>query len=112
MRTIPGLILAACLAGGAGLALSNDGPMHGPPDPQKMVQHLKEKLNLSDAQTQQITEIMKAHADKMHALMEEQHNQIMGVLSQEQQAKFKQLHEEHRHWHHGEDGTPPPPPAN
>jgi Spy/CpxP family protein refolding chaperone len=106
MKPIQALVLAACMAGGSGLAFAHDGPMHGPPDPQKMVQHLKEQLNLSDAQTQQITEIMKAHMDKVHALMEEQHQQIMAVLSSEQQTKFKQLHEEHMHRH---EGSPPPP---
>jgi Spy/CpxP family protein refolding chaperone len=112
MKMIHGMVLAACMACGAGLSVAHDGSMHGPPDPQKMVQHLKEQLNLSDAQTQQITEIMKAHADKMHALMEDQHNQVMAVLSEEQQAKFKQLHEEHMHKHMHEGAEPPPPSAN
>jgi Spy/CpxP family protein refolding chaperone len=75
-------------------------PRH--PDEQHIVQFLKRDLNLSDAQTQQVGEIVHETGDKIRQLQQqgepqfdairaESRDRIRKVLNPDQLAKFNQL---------------------
>lgn len=124
------------------------GPHHRGFDPDRMLEHMAEALELTDSQRESIQETMQGQRDEMHALHEQMranhremrnldpadpnyqslsatlaqrqgelttqmmllrsqlHAELMGVLSEEQQAKLSELREQHaqrmerRHEHH------------
>jgi len=95
------------------------------PNPQRMLQMLAKKLNLTDDQQTKILPILQAQADqrkalqsdaslsddekheKMHAIMQSTNKQIAAILTPEQLENFKNMHG----GAHAKN-NPPPPPAD
>jgi Spy/CpxP family protein refolding chaperone len=101
------------------------------PSVDEQLDHLSQKLNLTDAQKPQIKTILQDQRDRMKQVMDsstgpreenrskmrEIHeaaaDKIRAVLTDEQKAKFDKMQDQHRkHTEegHGDQGTPPPPP--
>jgi Spy/CpxP family protein refolding chaperone len=94
-------------------------------NPQRTLQMLTKKLNLSDDQQAKILPILQAQFDqgkalhddtslsddekheKMHTIMQSTHKQIAAILTPEQLANFKSMHGGAA----AHDNPPPPPPA-
>jgi Spy/CpxP family protein refolding chaperone len=88
---------------------SHQGPPHGPPDPDKIVEHLTQELQLTSSQQDQIKQILQTefaqmktiHEDttltddqkhqQMTALYQDSKKQIEGVLTPDQVTKFDQM---------------------
>ena len=95
-KTIGAVVLVGALAGGSALAQAPrggrggrgggpDGPLGGIP---------VEALNLSQAQQDQIRDIRERNRQAMQALQERMRNDVLAVLTAEQQARLKQLQAE------------------
>ena len=82
---------------------------------QQRVERMKERLNLTDDQARQITQIFqeahqqwqadqgKADKETMRARHEKMNEQIKSILTPEQQQKYEQMKKEHRgrgRWNH------------
>lgn len=83
------LFTSATLAGAAHAGGSHHGPYAD-----RMVKHMTEELSLTDQQQSQIKAIVEEQGAKMRALHKETKEQINQLLTPEQQAKAKTLHEE------------------
>jgi len=92
----------------------HDGPRHGPPGAEQHLARLDEALDLSDAQSAELLEllqtaeaerqalherIMSEYRPEICALMQDTEAGIVAVLTPEQAATFEEL-KESRHGHH------------
>ena len=86
-------------------------------DPEKRIAHLREALDLTDAQVAEVREILAEQAEKrrdlkesedrdgLRALHQETHDRLVSVLDEQQRAKLETLREEHGgEGHRGRDG--------
>jgi periplasmic protein CpxP/Spy len=141
MKTLKYLLLMLALAMPAALLAQDNPPpppaggpsqmAHHMPSVDDQLDHLSSKLSLTDAQKPQVKTILQDQQDQMAALMsnnsgsrEEMHAKmrdihekanakIRAILTDDQKAKFDQMHaERHGHMggHGGDQGAPPPPP--
>ncbi len=89
-------ILTLALAGAGTAAYACGGP--GGPDMakkhEKMLDRLDDRLDLTDAQEDQVEALFAAAHKKHQAIHDETHKAIAGILTQEQLQKFEQMHEE------------------
>ncbi len=70
-KFVPSLLLVLSAAAFSGLILAQPaGPSPGPPDPEKMLQRLTEKLDLSDQQQQDMAAAFASHRVAMQAGMQ------------------------------------------
>jgi len=87
---------------------------------ERMRERLQRQLNLTPEQVAKISPILdKAAAElhqvrrdtgrRVHEIIMETHQQMAGILTDEQRQKLQQIEERHRRWHHGH-GLPEPPP--
>lgn len=83
------LFTSAALAGAV-----HAGGFHHGPNPDRMVKHMTEELDLTDQQQSRIKAIVEEQGTKMRALHEATKGKINQVLTPEQQAKAKTLREE------------------
>ncbi|MFZ0477999.1 MAG: hypothetical protein WAL71_02530 [Terriglobales bacterium] len=122
------------LAQGGGPGGPGEGQQHGGramPSVDEQLDHLSQKLNLTDAQKPQIKAILQDQHDQMKRVMDSSSgpseenrskmrdiheaaaSKIRAVLTEEQKAKFDKMQDQHRkHMDegHGDQGAPPPPP--
>jgi Spy/CpxP family protein refolding chaperone len=106
------LVLSAVLVGGCLTALAQEKMAMNQDDAQARLEHLSKELNLTDAQKDKLKPILESEATDWKAVhdntsltpmerrakMKEIHDkyapQINGVLTPEQQAKWKQMKQE------------------
>lgn len=114
-RHINQLLAAAVLSfglAGADLAIAGDhgkGPHMGPPSPEQMLAHMKENLQLTDAQVPQVKQILEQEMAKHEAARKEGRAALEKVLNKDQLQKLDQMRENHgkrggKHGHDDEDG--------
>ena len=106
-RVVAGVVVVMLAASSAAFAEKGH---HG--DPQKHLDKLSRKLELTDQQRGQVEQIMsdyrgrmEALKGQMEALKKEKHDKINTVLNPKQQEKFQKMHEkkESRGWHKRHD---------
>lgn len=114
-RHINKLLAAAVLSfglAGASLAVASDyskGRHMGPPSPEQMLAHMKQNLQLTDAQVPQVKQILEQEIAKHEAARKDSRTALEKVLSKEQLQKLDQMRENHgkrggKHGHDDEDG--------
>lgn len=114
-RHINQLLAAAVISfglAGADLAFAGDhgkGPHMGPPSPEQMLAHMKENLQLTDAQVPQVKQILEQEMAKHEAARKEGRAALAKVLSKEQLEKLDQMRQNRgkhggRHGHDDHDG--------
>lgn len=96
MKKFTVAILALALAGAGTAAFACGGP--GGPDMakkhEKMLDRLDDKLDLSDAQEQQVKAVFESAHQKHQAVHDETRKALAGILTQEQLQKFDQMRDE------------------
>lgn len=96
MKKFTVAILTLALAGAGTAAIACGGP--GGPDMakkhEKMLDRLDDRLELTDAQEDQVETLFKAAHQKHQAVHDETHKAIAGILTPEQLQKFEQMREE------------------
>lgn len=109
-RHINQLLAAAVLSfglAGADFAFAGDhgkGGRMGPPSPEQMVAHMKENLQLTDAQVPQVKQILEQEMAKHEAARKDSRTALEKVLSKEQLQKLDQMHQGRgKHGHDEED---------
>ena len=92
-RVFAGVAVAVLMASSAAFAKGKD---HG--DPQKHLDRMTKKLELTEQQRGQVEQIMTDYRGRMEslrgqmeALQKEKHEKISAVLTPEQQEKFKKM---------------------
>ena len=94
------------------------------PKTEHIMDRLTRELDLTMEQKEQVAALLEANKARMDAIRDESRpridalrqkgvEDIRGILTAEQSAKFdalKRKWEERRERHHSKDGTPPPPP--
>ena len=115
-------ILAGLVALAAGPALAQDETQEKPRherrhDPERKIEHLREALDLTDAQVAQARSILAEQGEKhralaegesrdaLRALHEETHARLVAILDETQKAKLEEMkarHGEGRREHDGE----------
>lgn len=112
-RHINQLLAAAVISfglAGANLAFAGEhgkGGRMGPPSPEQMLAHMKENLQLTDAQVPQVKQILEQEMAKHEAARKEGRTALEKVLSKEQLQKLDQMREgrgKHGHAEEDEDG--------
>lgn len=108
---VTALALAFVTAGATAMAC--DGPQgerghKGPKDPEKRLEHMTEKLELSGEQRDQVKKIFESQRSKHEAGREEFKADLAKVLSKEQMEKFEAMHRKGPHGDRGDgpDGKP------
>ena len=98
----------------AGLVLARNGQQGSGGGSARMLAELKAKLNLTDDQTSKVQTMLETfhqqnqgHRPSADAV-QQLDQQIMTVLTPDQQAKFKQLLEERAQHHPGNGASSPP----
>lgn len=103
------LLAAAVLSfglAGADLAFAGDhgkGGRMGPPSPEQMVAHMKENLQLTDAQVPQVKQILEQEMAKHEAARKDSRAALEKVLSKDQLQKLGQMHQGRGKHGHGEE---------
>jgi len=90
---------------------------------ERMRERLQRELNLTPEQVAKISPMLdKAAAElhqvrrdtgrRVHEIIGETHQQMAGILTDEQRRKLQQLEERHQRWHHGHGPHEPRPEAS
>jgi len=107
MKTVFSVIAALMLFAAIPATAQHMGGSHE--DHEARLEQMKTELNLSDEQVAQIQAIHqeyrtkregvvnKADRDRLKALRKEEMEKVHGVLTEEQAAKARELHGQHRH---------------
>lgn len=91
MRKTLAILTAAAFLSAAPVLAFEGKKGHGP---DKKIEHLKERLALTDVQADQVRAIFEATRVKIDALLEDTRTQIKAVLTPEQQAKYDAMKKE------------------
>jgi hypothetical protein len=86
----------------------------------RMREHLRQQLNLTPDQEKKISPIVEKMAaqleqirgetgDRVRKTMQAAHNEMEGLLNDEQKKELAQMEERHRTWHLHRGMHPPPP---
>ena len=115
--------LLGAILGGAGTFFFTwyTGHWHMRFDRQRIVDHMRRELNLSDSQVQQLREVMdetdakfkelrKQTAPTFATVRHEMHDRIRRILTPEQAAKFDEIVRRHEARERRGGMRPPPPP--
>ncbi len=110
------VLLTSVLAGvlmSVGVAVAVE-PGMPPQDPTGRIEHLQNKLGLTDSQVSEISTIEAAQQEKMKALHDEFQLQISSILSEDQAVKLAQMQAQQKPpvGGMGNDGQRPPPPPD
>ena len=121
-------ILAGLVVLAAGPALAQDETQEKPRhdrehadgarrhDPERKIEHLREALDLTDAQVAEARAILAEQGEKHRALAEgedreakralheETHARLVAILDESQKAKLEEMKARHREGHRGHDG--------
>ena len=112
---------AAGLFGGAAYARHVFFGKHSGFIAHRMHEHLRRELQLTPEQNEKITPILNQLDERMQVIrdetgrkvrdaMNQSHNEIVPLLTPEQQTKLEKIREHHRHVLRLHGGGPPPPP--
>lgn len=63
-------------------------------DPEAKADKLSDKLDLTEEQTRQVTEIFKSTKEKMENLRQEKDRKLRAILNEEQERKYDAWHDE------------------
>ncbi len=75
---------------------ANEGGEREGKDPAKRVEHLKKKLGLNDDQAGKIKALFEAEKAEREARRKKFHDEMAGILTPEQLAKFEKMVEERK----------------
>jgi len=86
----------------------------------RMKEHLRQQLNLTPDQEKKISPIVEKMAaqleqirgetgDRVRKTMRDAHQEMQGLLTEEQKKELAQMEERHRTWHMHRGMHPPPP---
>jgi Spy/CpxP family protein refolding chaperone len=86
------------------------GPHHGKLMSQKMLDHLRAELSLTDEQVSKISpivdktvarldQIRRSTGERVHEVITEEHREMAAYLTEEQRAKLQNLEARHARWH-------------
>jgi Spy/CpxP family protein refolding chaperone len=88
-----------------------DGPVpaaehRGPPSPERMTEHLKRDLNLSDEQAAKMLAVHKQMAAEKKRMHDQHEKEMQKILTPEQWTKFQSLRKEHMERRRARRGAP------
>lgn len=112
MKKIAITAMALCIAAAGATAFACEGPKGAHDgkrfkDPEKRLEHLSEKLELTAAQREQAQQILAAERGKHEAAHADTKAALAKILTGEQAAKFEEMRKQGPRGEHGKPGDAP-----